>query len=136
LDKIALNVVNAVSSTPISVSWLSDTAHVDEILLSRLNPNRVNHLPSDALVANKNYGHMGVAKKADGRALISEARGGLEVIKNVTPLGWCIERRVHDRKIAHLLLVRQITEPLLVLFCQFVARPLDGALGQFVKVGR
>ena len=43
---------------------------------------------------------------------------------------------MHDGEIAHLFLERQVAQPLLVLFCQFIARPFDGALGQLVKVGR
>src|SRR5206468_6384528 len=102
LDDIVLDIINAVGGTPISVAWLPDAANVDEILLGRFDTNMVNDLASDALVANKNHRHMSVAKEANCRALISETRGRIEIIENVTPLRGCIERCVHDGKIAHL----------------------------------
>ena len=61
-------------------------------------------LPYAALAPNKNHGHMGVAEKTDGRALIGETCDRVEVVKNVAPLTGRIERGVHDRKIVYSLL--------------------------------
>src|SRR6266542_1812648 len=77
-DQIVLNIVDAVSRAPVTVAWLPHAACVDEILPATLDANVFfPFLPYAALVPNKNHGHMGVAEKTDGGALIRETRDGV-----------------------------------------------------------
>ena len=70
-----------------------------------------------------------MAEKANGRALVGEAGGSIEIVKNVAPSRWHIESCVDDGKIPHLFLQWQLAQPCFVFLRQVVACPLDGALG-------
>src|SRR5206468_7734307 len=78
---------------------------------------------------------MGVTEKTNGRVLIGETCSRVEIIKNVAPLRWRIECRVHDGKIAYLLLQSQTTQPFFVIVRQVFTRQLDRMLSQFIEVG-
>ena len=99
LDQIVLRIVNTVRCAPVSITRLAHTAHVDEILFSRLDVNVLNPFPPDAFISNKHHGHMCVSKETNVGALIGKARGRIEVVKNISPLLRRIERSVHDGKI-------------------------------------
>ena len=45
---------------------------------------------------------MRVPEKTNAGMLISKAGSGVQIVKNVAPLGWSIERCVDDGEIAHL----------------------------------
>ncbi len=136
LDDVVLHVVNAVSGAPIGVARLANAPDVNEILFARLDAEQFGADASDALVADKGHGHVSVTEEANGRVLIGETRGRVEVIEDVAPLARSIEGGVHDGKIAHLPLQAQVAQPYFVLRGEVIARPLDGALGQFIKVAR
>src|SRR5262249_56079163 len=134
--QLALSIVNAISGAPVSVTRLSHAAGVDEIFFAGLDANVLAGLASDTFVANENHWHMRVAEKTNCRALISETSNGIEIIEHVAPLPWRIERGVHDRKIVDPPLQWQAAQPFLILLIQMFARPLNGALGQFVEAFR
>ena len=131
-----VDVVDAVSGAPIGVARLTDAAGVNEILFARLDAEQFDSHASYSFVTDKGHGHVGVTEEANGRVLIGETRGRVEIIEDVTPLCRCIERGVHDGKIAHLPLQAQVAQPHLVLRCEVIARPFDGALGEFIEVAR
>src|ERR1700747_3245760 len=65
-NEIVLDVVNAISGAPVSVTGLAHAAGVDEIFFARLNTNMLGVLTPDAIVAHKYHRHMRVAEKTDG----------------------------------------------------------------------
>src|SRR6267378_3631114 len=86
LDQIILRIVNAVRCTPVSITRLPHTAHVDEILFGWLDANVLDSFPPDTFVPHKHHGHMRVSKETNVGALIGKARGRIEVVKNIPPL--------------------------------------------------
>ena len=136
LDDVVFNVINAVGGAPIGVARLTDAAGINEILFARLDAEQFGADTSDAVVADKGHGYMSMAEETNGRVLIGETRGCVEIIEDVTPLCRCIERRVHDGEIAHLPLQAQVAQPYFVLCREVIARPLDSALGQFIEAAR
>src|SRR5713101_6366413 len=83
LDAVVLDVINAIGRAPISVARLADAADVNEIFFARLDAQLFDSHPMDAVIANESHGHMGVTEKANGGVLISEARGGVEIVEDV-----------------------------------------------------
>src|SRR6266404_2035944 len=136
LDDVVLNVINAVGGSPIAIAWLTDAAGIDEIFFARLDAKQLNADTSDPVVADKRHGYMSMPEETNGRVLISETRGRIEIIEDITPLCRCIERSVHDRKIAHLPLQAQVAQPHFVLRREMIACPKDRALGQLIEVAR
>ncbi len=103
-DQIVVNIVNAICRAPISVAWLPDAACVDEILFGRLDSDVFDPFLPNALVPNKYHGHVRVAEKTDGGALIRETCDSVEIAKHIAPLAGRIECGVHDCKIVYPLL--------------------------------
>ncbi len=116
-DEVVLDVVNTISSSPVSVTRLAHAAGVDEIFFAGLNTNVLGVLAPDAVIAHKYHRHMGVAEKTDSCPLIRKTRDGVEIIEHVPPLAGRIEGGVHDGKIVNPLLQRQAAQPL--LSCSF-----------------
>ena len=135
-DEVVLDIVNAISRAPVSVTRLAHASGVDEIFFASLNTNVLGSLATDAVIAHKYHRHMRVAEKTDPCALIRKTRHGIEIVEHVAPLPGRIESGVHDGKILNPLLQRQAAEPLSVLLIQAFARPLDRAFGELVETLR
>src|SRR2546423_7389494 len=133
LDKLVFYIVNAICCVPVAVTRLPDAAGVNEIFFCGLDANVLGSLAPNAFGAHEYHRHMGVAEETNGRALISETRDGIEIIKHVAPLPGRIEGGMHDSEIVHPALQRQSAQPFLVLLIQAFARPIDGALGKFIE---
>src|SRR5436189_1227809 len=135
-DEIVLDVVNTISSAPVSVARLANTARVDEIFLARLNTNVLGVVAPDAVIAHKYHRHMRVAEKTDGRPLIRKTRDGVEIVEYVAPLPGRIESGVHDGKVVYPLLQRQAAQPFPLRLVQAFARPPHRAFGELVETLR
>ena len=76
---------------------------------------------------------MGVAVKAELRVLVIEARGGIELVEDVTPLVRGIEGGVDDGEVAHLPDHLQVAQPLFILARELMAGPVDRFLGERIE---
>src|SRR6185436_6522343 len=132
-DEVVVDVVNAISRAPVSVTRLAHAACVNEIFFASFNTNVIGGLTTDAVFAHKYHRHMRVAEKTDSCPLIRKARSGVEIIEYVAPLPGGIERGVHDGKIEYPSLQRQAAQPFSVLLSQTFARPLDRAFCELVE---
>src|SRR5581483_46677 len=102
-DVLVVEIVNAIRRAPVAVARLADAADVDEIFFCELDAQLIDTNAAHAgVVLNECHRHMGVTEKTNRGVLVSETRGGVEIVEDVTPLRRRIERGVDDGEVAHL----------------------------------
>src|SRR4029077_4943693 len=108
------------SVTGVQTCALPISAGVDKIFFARINPQLVDPLTLDAVVAHKCHRHVSVPEEANSSVLVSEARGRVEVVEDVAPVLGRIEGRVKDGEITNLPLKLQRPQPFFVRVAQMI----------------
>src|SRR4051812_31849907 len=114
LDHIVFGVEDAIARAPVAITRLPDTANVDEIFFRRLDSQLVDFDALHTVITDEGHRDMGVPKKTNPGVLIGETGDSIEIVEDVAPLTGSIERRMHDREIAHLPLQAKIAQPISV----------------------
>ena len=95
-DDVFLDVIDAISGTPISIARLADAADVNEISFRFLDGELIDLDLRHMVVADERSCYMGVSKETDRRLLIGKTGDGIEAVEDVAPLVRRIEGGVNN----------------------------------------
>src|SRR5215469_1235678 len=132
-DRTPFLVKHNVGSAPVAVSWLTNTAHVDEVFFPRFQHQLFEREPNDGTVFNVGSRCVSMTEEAKFRGLLGKAGRCIQLIQDVTPSTRVFQSGVDDHKSVNFRNERKRSEPALLGWVQLITCPLNSGFGQWVE---
>src|ERR1700693_308329 len=132
-DRALFFIKHHVSGSPVSISWLADAACVYEVPLARFQDQLIEWQPDNRTVLNVSSGSVGMTKKAEVRCLFGKTGGRVQLIQDITPRPWILQRGMDNCESFILGDKWEATQPKPFGRSQLITRPLDSDFGERVE---